>query len=55
MKNYDSKFLCVSVGGRYCVCCFDPPGSKARRLEYRRAKRAAKREAMKVERENSED
>jgi len=45
----NSKYLCVGPGGRKCNCCFPAPGSKARRLEYRKAKRNAKREAMKIE------
>lgn len=47
------KFLCVGPGGTRCTCCFPAPGSRARKLEYRRAKRREKRDAMRVERENS--
>lgn len=46
------KFMCVGPGGRRCVCCFPAPGSRARKLEYRRAKRREKHDAMKVERIN---
>lgn len=38
-----SKFLCIGPGGRKCNCCFPAPGSRARRLEYRRAKRREER------------
>lgn len=51
-NNYHKRFLCIGPGGRHCVCCFDPPGSKGRKLEYRRAKRRDNKEAMKVEQEN---
>lgn len=46
------KFLCVGPGGTRCTCCFPAPGSQARKLEYRRAKRREKRDAMRVEQEN---
>jgi len=49
MKNRRTKFLCVGPGGRFCSCCFPAPGSRTRKLEYRRAKRREKREAMKLE------
>lgn len=42
-----SRYLCVGPGGLYCSCCFPAPGSKGRKLEYRRAKKKEKREAMK--------
>jgi len=44
-----SRYLCIGPGGRKCNCCFPSPGSKARRLEYRRAKKLDKKEAVKVE------
>ena len=44
-----SKHLKVGPGGVRCNCCFPAPGSKARRLEYRKAKRLDKREALKIE------
>ncbi len=44
-----SRNLCIGPGGRKCNCCFPPPGSKARKLEYRRAKRLDKRQAFKAE------
>jgi len=44
-----SRSLCIGPGGRKCNCCFPAPGSKARKLEYRRAKRTDEREAMKCE------
>lgn len=44
-----TRFLCVGPGGRKCNCCFPAPGSKARRLEYRRAKRVGMRQAFKAE------
>ena len=46
------KFLCVGPGGTTCTCCFPAPGSRERKLEYRRAKRREKRDAMRVEQEN---
>ena len=46
------KFLCVGPGGRRCNCCFPAPGSRARKLEYRRAKRRDRADAMRVERAN---
>lgn len=42
-----NKFLCIGPGGRKCSCCFPAPGSKARRLEYRRAKRRDYQEVRK--------
>ena len=44
-----SKNLCIGPGGVSCPCCFPPPGSKARYLEFRRAKRKDKKEALKRE------
>ena len=49
-----NKHLTIGPGGRDCVCCFPSPGSRERRLEYRRAKRKEKREAIKLERQNME-
>ena len=47
-----SRYLCIGPGGRKCNCCFPAPGSKARKMEYRKAKRIEKREAIKVEQAN---
>lgn len=44
-----SRNLCIGPGGRKCNCCFPAPGSKARKIEYRKAKRLDKREAFKAE------
>jgi hypothetical protein len=44
-----SRNLCIGPGGRKCNCCFPAPGSKARRLEYRKAKKADQRAAIKAE------
>lgn len=44
-----SRNLCIGPGGRKCVCCFPAPGSKARKLEYRSAKRLDKKQAFKAE------
>ena len=44
-----SRNLCIGPGGRKCNCCFPAPGSKARRLEYRSAKRQDKRQAFRAE------
>lgn len=49
-----SRHLKIGPGGRRCVCCFPSPGSKARKLEYRRAKRLDKKEAFKAEEMNKE-
>lgn len=46
--NY-KRYLCVGPGGYRCACCFPAPGSKERKLEYRRAKKKEKRAAMKQE------
>lgn len=43
------KYLTIGPGGRGCSCCFPAPGSKGRKLEYRRAKKRMKKEAFKVE------
>lgn len=52
--NQIKKHLCVGPGGVNCPCCFPAPGSKERRIEYRRAKRREKAEAMKIEKDNAE-
>lgn len=44
-----SKNLHIGPGGRKCNCCFPAPGSKARKLQYRRAKKLDKKEAFKTE------
>lgn len=44
-----SKHLKIGPGGVNCNCCFPAPGSKARRLEYRKAKKLDKEEAFKIE------
>lgn len=43
------RFLSIGPGGRRCVFCFPAPATKARKAEYRRAKRRSKREAFRVE------
>lgn len=48
-----SRYLCIGPGGRKCNCCFPAPGSKARRLEYRKAKRLDKKEAIRVAKEQA--
>ncbi len=50
-----SKHLKVGPGGVRCNCCFPAPGSKDRRLEYRRAKRLDKKAAFKIEVLNMEN
>lgn len=47
-----TKYLCIGPGGRGCNCCFPAPGSKARKLEYRRAKKREREEAKKVEKDS---
>lgn len=49
------KCLHIGPGGTGCICCFPAPGSKARKLEYRRAKKQDKKEAFKLEEMNSEE
>ena len=49
-----NKHLKVGIGGISCVCCFPASGSKARRILFRRAKRKEKREAMRLEKINSD-
>lgn len=44
-----SKHLHVGPGGTTCSCCFPPPGSKARKAEFRSAKRRDEREAISAE------
>lgn len=41
------KYLHVGPGGRNCSCCFESPSSKGRKLEFRKAKKREKREAIK--------
>jgi len=41
------KLLCVGPGGKRCVCCFPAPGSKARRIMFRAAKRKDTRLSLK--------
>jgi hypothetical protein len=38
----------MGPGGRRCTCCFPAPGSNGRYLEYRRAKKKEKKEAIKI-------
>lgn len=45
-----SRNLRIGPGGRKCVCCFPAPG-KGRKLEYRRAKKLDKKQALKAEKE----
>jgi hypothetical protein len=49
-----NKHLKVGIGGISCVCCFPASGSKARRILFRRAKKKEKREAMRLEKINSD-
>jgi hypothetical protein len=44
-----SRNLCIGPGGRKCNCCFPAPSSKARRLEYRKAKKLDRKEALRIE------
>lgn len=37
------KFLSIGPGGRKCSCCFPAPRSKARKADFRSAKRKEKR------------
>lgn len=46
MRNY-KKYLCVGPGGTRCPCCFPPPG-KARKALYRRAKKAEKKDSLRI-------
>ena len=50
MKNSvnPKKFLSVGPGGIDCGCCF-PRNRKQRKIQFRRAKRVAKREAFRCE------
>lgn len=48
-----NKHLTVGPGGTYCACCFPAPNSKARKAEFRRAKRKSHRAALKVEEANT--
>lgn len=47
-----NKHLKAGPGGVRCVCCFPAPGSKDRKLEFRKAKRKEKREALRIEKLN---
>lgn len=47
MRN--NRHLSIGPGGRKCICCFPAPGSKDRKLQYRNAKRAEIRAALKAE------
>ncbi len=47
--KHASKFICVGPGGTGCSCCFPARGYKERRAIIRRAKRAEKRFALKIE------
>lgn len=42
-----TKHLSIGPGGKRCVCCFPAPGSKARKAEFRRAKKKERAEAVK--------
>jgi hypothetical protein len=42
-----NKHLCIGPGGMGCPCCFPAPGSRERKLEFRRAKLREKRLALK--------
>ena len=44
-----NKHLQVGIGGVNCNCCFPAPGSKARKLRIRKAKRDETKAAWKVE------
>lgn len=44
-----SRNLYIGPGGRRCTCCFPAPGSKMRKMEYRRAKKLDKKAAFKAE------
>jgi hypothetical protein len=45
--NY-KKFLNCGPGGPKCACCFPSPGSKARKSEYRKAKKKEKKQELKL-------
>jgi len=49
------KHLCIGPGGIDCHCCFPAPGSRERKLEFRRAKRREKREAMREAQQEKEE
>lgn len=42
------KYLHIGLGGRHCSCCFPAPGSLDRRKQYRKAKRKAEAEAIRI-------
>jgi hypothetical protein len=50
-----SRFLCIGPGGRKCSCCFPAPGSKARKAEYRRAKRRFENETRKIVKDENDE
>jgi hypothetical protein len=45
--SYLEKYLNYGVGGSNCPCCADAPGSKARKNEFRCAKRREREKAIK--------
>lgn len=45
----DSVRLPIGPGGAQCSCCFPPPGSDARRKEFKRARRKAAKLAFELE------
>lgn len=56
MKNmiHPKRFINVGPGGINCACCAPAPGSKARKIMFRTAKRRAKRAAFKCEQLNGD-
>lgn len=44
-----TRYLTVGPGGMRCACCFPAPGTKARKAEFRKAKRREARQAFKAE------
>lgn len=50
-----NKHLHVGPGGTSCRCCFPAPGSKARKAEFRKAKRRDERQAIATELEAMAD
>ena len=49
-----SRNLHIGPGGRRCNCCFPAPGSKMRKIAYRRAKKLDKKAAFKAEEINKD-
>lgn len=49
MNKLLTSHLSIGPGGRSCPCCFPPPGSKARKAKYHRAKLREKNSAIKIE------